>query len=337
MQTVVMHYMIYLHKIAPSYISAASSSGTTISASANLFSGILTGTGVVLGALIAAGVGIWTSRFTTRKQLEITERTLQEQRESFSKTLDHQQIQLLNERFAVAADKLGHSQPAARMAGVYAMAGLADDWDRQRQACIEVLCAYLRLPYDPNAASKGYRLGEREIRRTIIRVIRDHLRPGYTRVPWFGYNFSFEGAVFDCGDLSHALLTGGHVSFHGVHFLSGTFHFNGTQFDGAQVWFNHAHFLGADVKFDKAKFVRGSVVFDSAEHADGNITFKDASRHTSCKISWAPLREPLSPGRNQYLILQLQLLGRRPQPYKQFGAVTHDQMSQDAADQRLST
>lgn len=289
-QVVAMHCMGCSHgyTISPAHAQVVTLSATTNQTSPGFFSGILSGTGVILGALIAAGVGIWTSRFTTRKQLEITERTLKEQRESFRRTLEHQQTQLFNERFAVAADKLGHSQPSTRLAGVYAMAGLADDWESQRQACIEVLCAYLRLPYETDTASPRYREGEREIRRTIIRVIRDHLRPGYTKVPWGGYNFSFEGAVFDCGDLSHILLSGGHLSFHGVKFLTGTFHFTGAQFDGTQVWFNSAHFLGANVKFERARFVRGSVTFTGAEYTGGTISFKHASRHTTCKIAWGP-------------------------------------------------
>jgi hypothetical protein len=289
-QTVAIHFMASLnnHSVAPSHAPVVTPSATTNTTSTSSFSGSLSGAGVVLGALIAAGVGIWTSRFTTRNQREITACTLKEQRKSFRKTLAHQRVQVLNERFAVAADKLGHAQPSTRLAGVYAMAALADDWKSQRQACIEVLCAYLRLPYEPNPTSKRYREGEREIRRTIIRIIRDHLRPGYTKVLWSGYNFSFEGAVFDCGDLSHVLFTGGHVSFHGVHFISGTFHFNGAQFDGAQVWFNTAHFLDANVIFEKARFVRGSITFTGAEHTNGNISFKGASRHTTCKISWGP-------------------------------------------------
>jgi hypothetical protein len=53
---------------------------------------------------------------------------------------------LFNERFTTAAGQLGSETPAVRLAGVYAMAGLADDWTDQRQTCIDVLCAYLRLP-----------------------------------------------------------------------------------------------------------------------------------------------------------------------------------------------
>lgn len=56
---------------------------------------------------------------------------------------------MFNERFTAIATQLGDDQPAVRLAGVYATAGLADDWKQNRQTCVSVLCAYLRLPYDP--------------------------------------------------------------------------------------------------------------------------------------------------------------------------------------------
>jgi hypothetical protein len=30
------------------------------------------------------------------------------------------------------------------------MAGLPDDWEANRQTCVDVLCAYLRMPYKPD-------------------------------------------------------------------------------------------------------------------------------------------------------------------------------------------
>src|SRR5438094_304555 len=56
---------------------------------------------------------------------------------------------LFNERYAKAAEQLGSDKAAVRLAGVYALAGLADDWPSGRQTCIDVLCAYLRMPYTP--------------------------------------------------------------------------------------------------------------------------------------------------------------------------------------------
>jgi hypothetical protein len=58
---------------------------------------------------------------------------------------------LFNERFGKASEQLGSDRAAVRLAGVYAMAGLADDWVAGRRTCIDVLCAYLRMPYTPPA------------------------------------------------------------------------------------------------------------------------------------------------------------------------------------------
>lgn len=55
------------------------------------------------------------------------------------------------ERFGAAAAQLGDPDAAVRLAGVYAMAVVADESSEftRRQQCIDVLCGYLRLPYDP--------------------------------------------------------------------------------------------------------------------------------------------------------------------------------------------
>src|SRR5947209_8019958 len=57
----------------------------------------------------------------------------------------------LSKRYQDAAGQLGHDSAAVRLAGVYAMARLADEWIEQRQTCINVLCAYLRMPTESSA------------------------------------------------------------------------------------------------------------------------------------------------------------------------------------------
>ena len=47
-----------------------------------------------------------------------------------------ERARLFNERFATAAGQLGHESAGVRLAGVYAMAGLGDDWPEQRQTRI---------------------------------------------------------------------------------------------------------------------------------------------------------------------------------------------------------
>lgn len=55
----------------------------------------------------------------------------------------------LRNRYTTGAEQLGHDSAAIRLAGVYALASLADDWhafgnDDERQVCVDLLCAYLR-------------------------------------------------------------------------------------------------------------------------------------------------------------------------------------------------
>jgi hypothetical protein len=150
----------------------------------------------VEAAIIAASVGMVTliatvitqylGRRATSRDTERTlaeqgkhlDRTLAEQREQLDKTLAEQRTRTLNERFATAASQLGGDKPpAVRLAGVYAMAGLADDWPENRQTCVDVLCAHLRMPYYPDPGGEApapERLAfraNREVRHTIIRVI----------------------------------------------------------------------------------------------------------------------------------------------------------------------
>ena len=113
-----------------------------------------------------------------------------------------EQSKHFHERFGVAAEQLGSGAPRVRLAGVYAMAALADDWDAGRQTCINVLCGYIRAPYEPprdldndptDEALKEHRAAteEREIRRAILDTTGERLRTkprdGKT---WHGYLLS---------------------------------------------------------------------------------------------------------------------------------------------------
>lgn len=65
---------------------------------------------------------------TLAEQRVHLDRTLDAQNQQLDRTLAEQRTRTLNERFATAAEQLGDDKPAAvRLAGVYAMAGLADD------------------------------------------------------------------------------------------------------------------------------------------------------------------------------------------------------------------
>lgn len=57
----------------------------------------------------------------------------------------------LHARYGRAAEQLAHGEVAVRLAGVHALTALADAWyfhheEDQRQACLDLLCSYYRIP-----------------------------------------------------------------------------------------------------------------------------------------------------------------------------------------------
>ena len=205
-----------------------------------------------------------------------------EQRKQLDRTLAEQRSRTLNERFATAAGQLGGDKPpAVRLAGVYAMAVLADDWKEKRQTCVDVLCGYLRMPYEPDPGEKApgpERLdfrASREVRHTVIRLIGDHLRSG-AAVSWQGLNFDFTGVVFDGCDFGGARFPGGNVLFTGAVFSGGQNNFTHAEFSGGEVYFDGAVFSGGAVGFDDAVFSAGEVAFRGAEFSGSTVNFNRA-------------------------------------------------------------
>ena len=54
--------------------------------------------------------------------------------------------------YTKAVEQLGHTEAAVRLGGLYALERVAQNNVRQRQPIVNVLCAYLRMPYTPPAA-----------------------------------------------------------------------------------------------------------------------------------------------------------------------------------------
>jgi hypothetical protein len=128
------------------------------------------------------------------------------------------------------------------------MAGLADDWEQNRQSCVDVLCAYLQLPYEPDPGPDAPEpqglacQASRKVRHTVIRVIAAHLKKDKNdKRSWQGLDFDFNGVVFDGGD------------------------FIGARFSGGTVYFGRAEFSGGTVDFHDAEFSDGELDFSEVE------------------------------------------------------------------------
>ena len=200
------------------------------------------------------------------------------------------------ERFGAAAAQLGDHDVAVRIAGVYAMAGVADESTGvRRQQCIDVLCGYLRLPYSPELGSNHqsklvlteprtgedgsplgqqerhleYRQNDKEVRVTIVRVIADHLRDH--EHSWSACDFDFRTAHLEDVDLRHAVF-GGTTRFDEATF-SGPAAFNQATFSGLTS-FQGATFSGP-AGFSGATF-SGTAVFNQATFS-GDAWFGEAT------------------------------------------------------------
>ncbi|MGN9915974.1 hypothetical protein [Micromonospora palomenae] len=202
-------------------------------------------------------------------------------------------VRLLNERFAKAAEQMGSEKAAVRLAGTYAMAGLADDWKDGRATCIDVLCAYLRMPYadrdTPGSAIRVELMEEQQVRRTIIRLIGARLRLDDSDPrSWSGYDLDFTGAVLDGGELHGARFTGGSISFDHCTFASRVFDLSDAVFSGANVSFRAATFKGGEVSFHGTALTGGELNFSDSTFEGAEVSFALASFELgSCHFDWA--------------------------------------------------
>ncbi|MER6948122.1 hypothetical protein ABT294_29215 [Nonomuraea sp. NPDC000554] len=228
-----------------------------------------------LGGLVALVVA-----YRRQKVAEAAQQVSERAEDRAHRAEQREATKLHSDRFTSAAGQLGHESPAVRLAGVHALAGLADDAPTRelRQTCIDVLCAYLRLPYtaDPGEdASEADWLafaGLREVRHTIIRLISAHLREN-APVSWQGHDLDFTGVVFDGGDFSGAVFSGGTASFARTVFSDGEVSFHNAAFTGGKFSFDQVAFTGGQVSFDNVAFPDGEVSFGNAIFSGGNVSF----------------------------------------------------------------
>lgn len=204
------------------------------------------------------------------------------------------------ERFGAAAEQLGHADVAVRMAGVYAMAGAADqsrDFE-QRQQCIDVLCGYMRLPFNLNLIEEHqtmkiistsenqpkslrqeihyqYRQNDSEVRKTIVRIIAAHLRPTDLQ-SWSLHSFDFTGANFESANFAHTEFHGSNVIFNYVNFNGNETSFQGATFGGKETWFENALFNQGRTSFRNARFNGRMVSFEKAAFSGEVISFRGA-------------------------------------------------------------
>jgi hypothetical protein len=205
------------------------------------------------------------------------------------------------QRFGSASTQLGDSDTAVRIAGVYAMAAAADESAvfARRQQCIDALCGYLRMPYDPDSGAnhlsefvstttwsatppavnieetrrQAVRQNDREVRDTIVRVLVQRLART-AHASWSRNDFDLTGVLFEDASFAGARFSGRHVWFDGAVFGPNA-SFEDVDFNAEVVSFDGARFQ-SDATFAGATFRARNASFDGATFAGKDTSFDDA-------------------------------------------------------------
>lgn len=128
----------------------------------------------------------------------------------------------LRSRYTLCAEQLGNDAPAVRLAGVYALGSLTDDWCRfrdwgEQMVCIDLLCAYLRMPRSsPSSTLESTQCStaavdshEIEVRTAICGVILEHthLRAA-TALRWWHHHLNLRGANLESANWPSVVMKG---------------------------------------------------------------------------------------------------------------------------------
>jgi uncharacterized protein YjbI with pentapeptide repeats len=211
----------------------------------------------------------------------------------------------ITELYTKAVEQLGSDKAPVRLGGLYALERLAQDNPAHRQTIVNVICAYLRMPFSPaapigesnleatdgpeapavDAATNAVAVGtgwqqERQVRFTAQRILAEHLRndrvkdqhctdPPSPRV-WDDIRLHLAGATLIDFSLGDGVMAD--ADFSGATFC-GNATFTGIIFHG-EVSFGEATFRGG-ARFGGATF-NGVATFEEAAFS-GDAGFTGAT------------------------------------------------------------
>ncbi len=252
-------------------------------------------TGLAAGAGVGAAVGLMLAFRRQHHQeiaTDLTDRDATERR--------------ITELYTKAVEQLGNDKAPVRLGGLYALERLAQDNPAHRQTIVNVICAYLRMPFtpttpaskpEPAATPEGLKepdietdeaadtwRQERQVRITAHRILAEHLRDDRAKDKrstdppslrfWPGIRLDLIGATLIDFDLEDCTMGGADfigATFSGGAFFGGTTFSDGANFDEATFstggWFRGATFSGG-TGFNRAAFSAGTL-FDGASFSGG--------------------------------------------------------------------
>lgn len=185
---------------------------------------IVVGTGGAAALLLAARRQRWAELDLEQKDHDATQRRM-------------------TEMYTKAAEQLGNDKAPVRLAGLYLLERVAQEHRTSRQTIVNVVCAYLRMPFEPGDSPEA--LQELQVRRAAQRILKLHLRPAEDGEAWFWPNIDLDFTGATLVDLSLQ-----YCRIRSAVFTGAVFH--GTADFRYAVFATKAEFTGADFKGDRA-------------------------------------------------------------------------------------
>ncbi|MGW4640921.1 pentapeptide repeat-containing protein [Sphaerisporangium sp. NPDC004334] len=225
--------------------------------------GLTVGAGA--GGAVALLLGFRKQWLAERNQGHL-EKVAEENRQHQQETLQVNQYDATERRvtdlYAKAVEQLGHEKSAVRLGGMYALERLGQGYPEHRQTIINVICAYLKMPFDGVNAEQNAMPEQLEGTRRELQVrlaaevlLTRHLHRGRENEDppvdfWQDIEINLAGALLINADFKQCSF--GDASFAGATFL-----------DAAE--FDHCSFT-RDANFAGATF-RGHAGFYGSEFA----------------------------------------------------------------------
>lgn len=163
-------------------------------------------TGGLAGGAIVALYALWLN--DRRRRVEERRQDIERQRHELeSRRAEQDRERVADERFAKAVELLGHAADQVRVGALHALAGLARSRPDYTQTVLDVLCSYLRRPFERTSGDTSSE-EEREltVRLTAQRLVTD-LLPGHD-ADGPAYDLDLTGARLEYFDLSGKLVGG---------------------------------------------------------------------------------------------------------------------------------
>jgi len=176
-------------------------------------------TGGLAGGAIVALYALWLN--DRRRRVEERRQDIERRRHELeSQRAEQDRERVADERFAKAVELLGHAADQVRVGALHALAGLARSRPAYTQTVLDVLCSYLRRPFEHPRYEEGLDRHDRDAKRgtpeqeqelqvrlTAQRLIRE-LLPSADQADAPGYDLDLTGAVVEYLDLSGCKIGG---------------------------------------------------------------------------------------------------------------------------------